>query len=660
MSLERVQARNNLLSTGSQATKTILAGGELAAAGRSLGLSEEETLAAVSRQFRRQKRQDDSVTEADVLRQMAQAGASTVESVGTPELQGTGYKGEDDVAFAFGEDIDYNTASRSTRADDEQTYRAADRGFTEDPETGLVIRETFEETKGDEVNIAPKSVLMNALNDLQGAANKQKGSAEGRLSQAMGISAVDPETDRVMTSIQEQLGNERQLDSRLGAALVRKDNERYRGRRQAYNNIKATIEADQISRDRYVGGGQGQFADEAIGRMAEIRSLGKVGETAQVIQTANDAIQGQVARRHDGVYLDPRTGNPVAVQGPEFPSAALAGDRRPNSASTANALNAPQSARDWVSMTMPDYRESGRTFGDYPQVDITLETTQFANKLREYGKRSGIPALANLAQGNNIRTVDELEKVAGIVSQSMPEGRTLMIRSPQTGRSVPAGNQVISGLMQELRMTSGDEQRLANAMYQMDAAKRSSVNQNPTGTYLGRSGRGPGTEKGVMFNSAEAMGDYAGTPIAQQKKGSNIQVGTSEDGKAVKKDIVAALRELGNQDAARPYIGMPANAPTRKDMEQSPDAMKATFMQDQVYNRSGETQPNKIAEAITNQARKRAKGKPIDSERNRQNIINAIAVQRRADEANTKRADQMSTIISSLPPTARRSRLGRA
>jgi hypothetical protein len=242
----------------------------------------------------------------------------------------------------------------------------------------------------------------------------------------------------------------------------------------------------------------------------------------------------------------------------------------------------------------------------------------------------------------------------------MPEGRTLMIRSPQTGRSVPAGNQVISGLMQELRMTSGDEQRLANAMYQMDAAKRSSVNQNPTGTYLGRSGRGPGTEKGVMFNSAEAMGDYAGTPIAQQKKGSNIQVGTSEDGKAVKKDIVAALRELGNQDAARPYIGMPANAPTRKDMEQSPDAMKATFMQDQVYNRSGETQPNKIAEAITNQARKRAKGKPIDSERNRQNIINAIAVQRRADEANTKRADQMSTIISSLPPTARRSRLGRA
>lgn len=113
MSLERVQARNNLLSTGSQATKTILAGGELAAAGRSLGLSEEETLAAVSRQFRRQKRQDDSVTEADVLRQMAQAGASTVESVGTPELQGTGYKGEDDVAFAFGEDIDYNTASKS-------------------------------------------------------------------------------------------------------------------------------------------------------------------------------------------------------------------------------------------------------------------------------------------------------------------------------------------------------------------------------------------------------------------------------------------------------------------------------------------------------------------------------------------------------------------
>ena len=35
-------------------------------------------------------------------------------------------------------------------------------------------------------------------------------------------------------------------------------------------------------------------------------------------------------------------------------------------------------------------------------------------------------------------------------------------------------------------MTSGDEQRLANSMFQLDAAKRSSVNQNPTGTYLSK------------------------------------------------------------------------------------------------------------------------------------------------------------------------------
>ena len=33
---------------------------------------------------------------------------------------------------------------------------------------------------------------------------------------------------------------------------------------------------------------------------------------------------------------------------------------------------------------MPDYREGGRTFGDFPQVDITLQTTNFANKVRDY------------------------------------------------------------------------------------------------------------------------------------------------------------------------------------------------------------------------------------------------------------------------------------
>ena len=46
--------------------------------------------------------------------------------------------------------------------DDEQTYRADDRGFTVDEETGLY--ETFDETQGEEVKMA-KSAITDALSD---------------------------------------------------------------------------------------------------------------------------------------------------------------------------------------------------------------------------------------------------------------------------------------------------------------------------------------------------------------------------------------------------------------------------------------------------------------------------------------------------------------
>ena len=646
MSLEAIQSLDNQ-------NQVLIKGAELAAAGSALGLSEEETLAAVSRQYRRQKRADQTLTRGDVLRQMVQSASSLSTDVGTPELQGVGYKGEDDVAFAFGEDIAYNSETGSTRADDEQTYRDNDRGFTTDPETGLVRRENFEETRGNSDPVAPKSALRDALSDLERAKGRDAGmmGAIGRF--FGGGNPVDTEIDTAQAALQQHLEGEAKSDARVGRAMVRQDRQRFDDEAMEANDWRAAAEADAIARDGYTVNGAGAMADEAIGRIAEIRSLGKIGETAHVIRTADDAIQGQVTRRHDGVYLDPRTGDPVAIQGPELPTV-MAGDRTPNNGSSSNAVNAPQTAREWVASTVPEYREGGRTFGDYPQVDITMETTNFANQLREYGRKIGMNGLQNVSA--NIRSVAELQKVAEAVDQFTREDqdpkKKLLIQDPnRPGRNIPAGNQIVSGLMNALRMSSGDEQRLANALFQLDAAERSSVNQNPTGTYLGRSVRGPGTEKGVVFDAPEAMGGFGGTPIATQKKGSSIRVGTDEKGKPIRRDIVAQLAQLDNPDAAKPYIGMPRDRPSSDST--------SSFQQDQVFNKSGETSQEGIRAAITAQAKKRAKGGAIDEERNEQNVIGAQAVQRRADEAQTRRAEQMSEIIASLPPIARRSRLGR-
>ena len=133
-------------------TELLLKGAESAAAGRTLGLSEEETLAAVSREYRRQKLKNDQITPEDVERQIAQAANSLTDG---PELRGVGYEQVEDVD-PFGES-----------QDDFQNFTANDRGFTTDEETGTLRRETFDESRGEQYDVAPKSVIRDALTRLK-------------------------------------------------------------------------------------------------------------------------------------------------------------------------------------------------------------------------------------------------------------------------------------------------------------------------------------------------------------------------------------------------------------------------------------------------------------------------------------------------------------
>ena len=636
MSLEHIQAGTNaqrvaagLASASNDPTQwkndvneQLLKGAELAAAGRTLGMSEEETLAAVSRQYRRQRRADDKVTPQDVLRQMAQSAATTTTDVGTPELQGVGYSGVSDEAFAFGEDVGYNEQYGSTRADDEQTYRANDRGFTTDPETGLVRRENFEETRGDMPDIAPKSALRDAL------ARLEQGT------QQYGYGAFPGSAD-VVARLEDDITPNREAEASLARELNNRDESTFSGRRRAYNNIRAEIEADQISRDMYVGGGPGQFADENIGRIAEIKKLGKLGETAHVVRTANDAIAGQVTRRHDGVYLDPATGNPIAVQGPQLPSV-LAGDRVPNNGSSSDSLNAPQTAQEWIATTMPDHVDGGRVFGDYPQVDITLETTNFANKVRDYGERHAMPGLQRVS--SNIRSVDELQKVVSYIAGQNPGGLT--VPDPDMpGKLKAAGNNLTGGVMNAVGMTLGEQTNFANAMFQLDAARRSSVNQNPTGTYLSRTGE---PTEGVVFDAKEAVARREGSAqVARIPKGATIGVSVPGSDKPQRRSIVTELSRLQSPGAQKPFMGQVQGEKPRIN-RRKPGGMG-----------SGSA----LEENIAAQARKRSRGKPVDQERVRQNQVKARLAEERENRDSRVRAEKASSLIASLPPNARRVRI---
>ena len=645
MSLESIQSRHNSFISNAgnisasndpvqkpnDANELLIKGATAAAAGRELGLSEEETLAAVSRQYRRQGSKaairSRRTQEAEAQRTWSQKQAS-LGNWGDGEIAGVRYADQDELAAAFGED-----------QSDFQNFTANDRGFTEDEETGLLRRETFDETRGGENDFAPQNAVRDALSELQTASTK-KDSLQERL---MGVFGGGNERKsaiaRVMGRLEDDLRPDRGADAALGAEAVRRDSKRFDSEVQEANNFRAAAEADNIARTGYTVNGPGAMADEAIGRIAEIRSLGKIGETAHVVRTANDAIKGQATRRHDGVYLSPETGDPIAVQGPQLP-AVLAGDRTPNNGSSSDALNAPQTAVNWVAESMPDYREGGRTFGDFPQTDITLQTTNFAQKVRDYGERTGLPQLTSVSK--NIRSIEELQKVSDFIAASAAKAGTgLTIPDPQRpGKSLPAGNKTIAGVMNAVGMTLGEQQQFANAMYQLDAARRSSVNQNPTGTYMSRTGE---PTKGVVFDAAEAInGNEGAAKVARIPKGSTIEVGTSASGKPIRRSIVKQLEGLEGSGAQKPFMGAVVGS------DGKPEKPRVNRMRP---GKMGEG--NEMMNNIRRQAVERSRGKGIDEERVRQNQVKARLVEEREKRDSRKREEKRKLIQEFTPANLR-------
>ena len=147
--------------------------------------------------------------------------------------------------------------------------------------------------------------------------------------------------------------------------------------------------------------------------------------------------------------------SPIAVQGPDTPPQ-FRGANTPNTAQVANAPQ-PQNAQTWTSENLPSPREGGRVFNDYPQVDITLSTTNFAQKLREldgYG-------LGNVS--SNIRSAAELQRVTDhIVKRSAEQGRPLYLKNEE-GKNVRSANPGVAEVMQLLRMSDTEKQQLANS-----------------------------------------------------------------------------------------------------------------------------------------------------------------------------------------------------
>ena len=479
--------------------------------------------------------------------QVVQAGNSLLDPA---EIKGIGYKqdvevdpfGHDQGQYATYEpgDKQYEEQERNKIKEelyDEQSKKSPNKGLLADLSAELELNPE------DRPEVAPRSVLTDALAQLDKAKSEQNSLGNrlrsvfgGGNEQMEGLAQVE---GRLEDSI-PNTGAELKSQKALAEQLVKRDNERFDSEVKTANDFRAEAEASAIGRN-YTAGGRGTMADEAIGRIGEVRSLGKVNETAQVIRYAGDSSSFPIATNMNGVYVDPRTGQPVAVQ--ETQPTALAGSNTPN---TANQLNAPtrESATEFVARMMPDYNTSGRVFGDYPQVDITGATTLFADRVRGLAD-GGFEAAG--AMPENIRSIDEFDRTINMIRETgLAKGKKFYDMEQTEGgvKSTRTKDPGPQSVLNFLRYTPAEQEALAGALYQLDAARRSSVNQNPDSMYFTRTGP-RGRMEDVRFDAPEAIDPREGAAqIAKFTRGERIEG----------KQVSEAIRGL-SPEAAMPFKG---------------------------------------------------------------------------------------------------------
>ena len=591
-------ASNDPKQIPNDANDLLIKGAQVAAAAQELGLSEEETLAAVSRQARRQSQRRAFKLKKNENVRWAQSQKT---------LRDEGF----DPFFVDNDVIDTNDLTEEERVFGQTDYEMglrdldADSGIdTREPEYEQVGTRTYKKTGkqypiGNPVRpqersdfqpeVAPKSALGDALAALSGS------TATG---------AIDA---RERLTRQIEGGADIELQRFLAGELAEADRATFDPELRQYNDFRAEAESQAIAREYFGGYGSGSMADEAIGRIGEVRKLGgsgvlSQGENAQVIRFSDDRPAGNPIIKN-GVYVDPNTGNPIAIQGPDTPPA-FQGANTPN---TAQAQNAPtaSNAATWMQANLPTPPEGGRVFGDYPQVDITLETTNFAQKLRELDG-FGLEGISS-----NVRSRDELQRASDfVVRRAQEQGKPLYIRDEATGKNVRSVNPGVAEVMQLLRMSPGDQSRLANALYQIEMSQDSPQKD----VYLSRSG---GPTAGVTFDAPEAVDpSQMQAPVARIPKGSTIRGPGGQ-----RQTIVEQLAGLEGSDAQKPFIGQIQGEAPRVN-RRKPGNMGS----------GDELQAN-----IEAQAASRAKGKPVDEGRVRQNVVKARLAEEREKRDAAKR-----------------------
>lgn len=569
-------------------TQEIINGAEVLAAGRTLGLSDDETIATKMQTRRREQRQRRQEREQ---REDNRSAAEEFLRRDDREFEAKGrYGGEiDDVAFAFGEDPAYMGGERRPQ-DDEQNYSRAEKIRNDAlPDEFYTENESREQAEGrsrespSDTNV--KGGISDALNRLREGKDRFGPGYEGFGADTAAMETLDRQLESQLTGkigkeadrrqAQQAAADDRRVrrgdltdqeinrriarrvrearpegglkkgarfnrDVELAAALTQEmEGRRERGKRGVsemvalQNDVKAAREAAQIQNK--FGGLPRQLADADIGRINEIRSLGGAMPFAshdaignfQVVQAVNPE-EFDVA-----IPLTDKDGRVREYYGYEDSNLVQLGSA--NVDSSDQVLNAPKpsSGQDFVIRNLPDYgREGGTTFG-FPQVGINDEMALLGERIR------GLKGYGYENIGNP-RTLEEFEQAMGaIVARGQNQGDTFYRFDPESRKTVGVAEPTVDDVLYKLGYSDADLGRLANALYQAEAASKVDINQADKQAFSARRNRTSNERSDLAMNVGEMRPD-GGSALEKIR---NEKVGRGKKAKSVRAGLAGITEE---------------------------------------------------------------------------------------------------------------------
>jgi len=295
------------------------------------------------------------------------------------------------------------------------------------------------------------------------------------------------------------------------------------------NKIKANIEALNIKEgDLGVRNRAGRANLAPIGQILDIGGAG----AAASFSDAKVGLKDDSPAYYDAVRMVGPDGQTVGYANPGVDR--FLGDV--NLPGTANQANAPVLPKglDWIAQNQPEYRQ-----GEDPQPRVLImdEMRRFTDRLNGLGYGTAV--------NTEMRSPQEFEKAVDfVIAKAAQKGDTLYSFDTEAGRNVPAAHPGPDEVLQRMRYTPAEKQNLAYALYQLELANRAPGNTKLKENFAKRLPN--------SFNEDVRFGDRGETQFAKIK---NEKVGRGKQ----RQGVAAELRKLDDPDAAKPFYAAAAD-----------------------------------------------------------------------------------------------------